>query len=83
MDSVPTDSDIATSLEERTGISSMPLHRYRIQFADGSVGTRRYDQPLTVGERVDDSATGGYVVISIEREPEHGSVGRATAHPAS
>ncbi len=54
---------------------------YRISFADGSIGTRYYDEPLKVGQRITDLGTESFVISRIDREPE-GSVGRASAVPA-
>jgi hypothetical protein len=62
------------SLDERP-------HRYRISFADGSVGTRYYDKPLRVGQRIVDRGT-SHLITEIEREPDFG-VGRASAVQSS
>jgi hypothetical protein len=61
--------------------SEKPL-RYRISFADGSIGTRYYDTPLRIGQRVVGAGTSTFVIESIEREPDHGGLGRASAVPA-
>jgi hypothetical protein len=55
-----------------------PLLRYRISFADGSVGTRYYLEPLTIGQRILDHGSSAYVISRVDREPE-GSIGRASA----
>jgi hypothetical protein len=52
-------------------------HRYRISFADGSVGTRYYDKPLRVGQQIVDRGS-RHLITLIEREPDYG-VGRANA----
>jgi hypothetical protein len=57
---------------------SGPLLRYRISFADGSVGTRYYVEPLRIGQRIFDRGSGAHVICSVDREPA-GSVGRASA----
>jgi hypothetical protein len=59
------------------GSSGETRLRYRILFADGSVGTRYYGKALRVGQRIVDGA-GGYVISAIDREPQ-GSIGRARA----
>lgn len=53
-------------------------HRYRILFADGSVGTRYYDEPLRVGQQIVDRGT-LHRISKIERQSEHGGIGRASA----
>ena len=58
------------SLDERP-------HRYRIYFADGSVGTRYYDEPLRVGQQIVDRGA-RHLISEIEREPDYG-IGRASA----
>jgi hypothetical protein len=57
--------------------------RYRISFADGSIGTRHYDERLKIGDRIVGAGTSVHVISSIEREPDHGGLGRASAVPAS
>jgi hypothetical protein len=52
-------------------------NRYRITFADGSVGTRYYDKPLTLGQQILDRGS-RHLITLIEREPDYG-IGRAHA----
>ncbi|HWB22855.1 MAG TPA: hypothetical protein VG652_08200 [Gaiellaceae bacterium] len=56
--------------------------RYRIAFADGSIGTRHYDEPLRIGDRIVGAGTSVHLISSIEQEPEYGGLGRASAVPA-
>ena len=53
-------------------------HRYRIHFADGSVGSRSFPEPVRVGQLI----AGSHVVSEIERQPVDGSIGRVRAKEA-
>jgi hypothetical protein len=53
-------------------------HRYRISFADGSIGSRYYDKPLRVGQQIVDRGT-RHQISEIERQSEYGGIGRASA----
>ena len=57
--------------------------RYRVRFADGSVGTRYFDEPLKVGQQIRGSGDSSFVVTTIERQPEFGSIGGARAVPSA
>jgi hypothetical protein len=63
--------------------SHEPRHRYRIYFADGSVGTRFYDEPLRLGEQIVEAGPRLYVISEIRQEPDHGSLGRASVVEAT
>jgi hypothetical protein len=58
-------------------------HRYRIYFADGSVGTRFYDEPLRLGQQLIEAGPRLYVISEIRQEPDHGSLGRASVVEAT
>ena len=44
-------------------------YRYLIHFADGGVGMRFFDEPLTVGQHITDGGD-SYVISKFERQPE-------------
>jgi hypothetical protein len=58
-------------------ISEERRHLYRIYFADGSVGTRHFDEPLRVGQQILDRGN-RHLISTIEREPDYG-IGSANA----
>jgi hypothetical protein len=72
-------SDAVDTLVPRTAPASHGRpHRYRISFADGSVGTRFYDEPLKVGQLIVDRGA-LHLISAIDRQSEYGGIGRASA----